>query len=137
MTQLAKEPRVTAFTLTRGEVLAKQKHVRWIQRLRQKEQEALAAGRPAVGDDWSDSDDDFGDVPTQANQKLSLRDNIERDNASESSSEEEDSSDDGEFTKLSTPDDKDSASSGSENDEGSQSENSGSSDDDDDDEESD
>ena len=128
--QLVTEPRVTAFAITRGEVQAKQQHVRWIHRLRQKEQEDLSAGRPAAGDEWSDSDEEFGDASMQANQQLHLRDSIERDNEAETSSEEEDSPEDGDSTKLSTPDNKDSASSASEDDD--HSEDSGSSDDGDD-----
>ena len=111
--QLANEVRVTPFILTRGEARSKQEYVRWIQRLRQEEQEALANGRPAAGDDWSDSDDEFSDAPTQATQQLH---NIERRYKKDTSSEEDVSSEDG--ATPSAPESKDSASSASDDDGG-------------------
>ena len=113
--QLANEVRVTPFILTRGEARSKQEYVRWIQRLRQEEQEALAKGRAGAGDDWSDSDDEVSDAPTQATQQLH---NTERIYKKDASSEEDVSSEDGGIDTPSAPESKDSASSGSDDDGG-------------------
>ena len=107
--QLVPSGHVRPFVLSRDEVQGKKKHILWIQRLRQNEQQELEHRRPAE-DECSDSDDEI----TSAANRPSRRGSDGRDSVSESSeSDDERSSSEGDEVGRS-PDNKNSSSSSSE-----------------------